>query len=310
MIKPARLKIGDTIGVLSPASPVNSAKLKRGILKLKKLGYKVILDKNVLAKRSFLAGSDKIRANAINRMFANSRINAILCSRGGYGTLRILDLLNYNLIRKNPKILVGFSDITALHLAINKKCNLVTFHGPMVAGDFSRLSNYNKTYFLKAVSQIKPIGKIQNSKRIGNWKVITPGKASGKILGGNLTLICRLLGTGYQPDFRNKILFLEDINSEPYQIDSLLAQLQLAGVLERVKGVIIGEFFNFGSRKVNYSSLSSRQVFEDYFKHKPYPVIYPVSCGHGKDKITIPLGVKVTIDTYNKIFSIDEAGIR
>ena len=310
MIKPKKLQIGDTIGVLSPASPVNSKKLKRGVLKLKKLGYEVILDKNVLAKRGFLAGPDKIRANAINRMFANPQVKAILCSRGGYGTLRLLDLLDYKTIKKNPKILVGFSDTTALHLAINKKCNLVTFHGPMVAGDFSRLSKYNQTYFLKAVLQTEPIGKIQNSKRLGNWKVITAGKASGKILGGNLTLICRLMGTDYQPDFKDKILFLEDINSEPYQIDSLLAQLHLAGVLDRVKGIVIGEFFNFGSRKLDYSSLSSRQVFEDYFKGRLYPVIYPVSCGHGKDKITIPLGVKVTIDTYKKIFSIDEAGVK
>ena len=308
MIKPARLKIGDTIGIPSPASPVNSKKLKRGVLKLKKLGFKVILDKNVLAKRGFLAGEDKVRAGALNRMFGNSKIDAIICARGGYGTLRILDLLDYKLIRKNPKILVGFSDITTLHLAINKKCNLVTFHGPMVAGDFSRLSGYNKNYFLKAVSQTKPIGKIQNSKKIGNWEVITPGKATGKILGGNLTLVCRLLGTQYQPDFKNKILFLEDINSEPYQIDSLLAQLQLTGVLDKVKGVVIGEFFNFGPRKKGDSS--SRQVFEDYFKRRHYPVIYPVSCGHGKDKITVPLGVKVTIDTYKKIFSIDEAGVK
>ncbi|HKZ21941.1 MAG TPA: LD-carboxypeptidase [candidate division Zixibacteria bacterium] len=308
MIKPARLKIGNTIGVLSPASPVNSKKLKKGVLKLNKLEYKVVLDKNVLAKRGFLAGEDKIRAKALNKMFANPKINAILCSRGGYGTLRLLNLLDYNKIKKNPKILMGFSDITALHLAINKKCNLVTFHGPMVAGDFSKLSSYNKNYFLKAVSQTEPIGKIQNSKRIGNWKVITPGKASEKILGGNLTLICRLMGTDYEPDFKDKILFLEDINSEPYQIDSLLAQLQLAGVLDKVKGVVIGEFFNFGPRKKEDSS--SRQIFEDYFKDRPYPVIYPVSCGHGKDKITIPLGVKVTIDTYKKIFSIDEAGVQ
>jgi len=310
MIKPARLKIGDTIGIPSPASPVNSKKLKRGVLKLKKLGYKVVLDKNVLAKKGFLAGEDKIRANVINKMFANPRINAILCSRGGYGTLRILDLLNYKLIRKNPKILVGFSDITALHLAINKKCKLVTFHGPMVAGDFSKLSSYIKNYFLKAVSQTKPIGKIQNSKLIGNWKVITPGKASGKILGGNLTLVCRLMGTQFQPDFKDKILFLEDINSEPYQIDSLLAQLQLVGILDKVKGVVIGEFFNFGPRKKDSSVSSKRQIFEDYFKNRHYPVIYPVSCGHGKDKITVPLGVKVTIDTYKKIFSIDEAGVK
>ena len=309
MIKPARLKIGDTIGVLSPASPVNSKKLKRGVQKLKKLGFKVVLAKNILAKRGFLAGEDKIRANAINKMFGNKKIDAIISARGGYGTLRILNLLNYNLIKKNPKILMGFSDITALHLAVYKKCKMVTFHGPMVGSDFSRLTSYNKSYLLKAVSQTEPIGKIQNSKRIGKWKVISPGKASGKILGGNLTLLCRLLGTPFQPDFRDKILFLEDIDSEPYQIDSLLAQLQLAGILDRVKGVVIGEFYNFG-RKKSSSVSTSGWVFEDYFKKRPYPVIYPVSCGHGKDKITIPLGVKATIDTHKKIFSIDEAGVR
>ncbi len=310
MIKPPRLKMGDTIGVLSPASPVNRRKLNLGILKLGKLGFKVVLDKNVLAKTGFLAGKDKLRAKAVNSMFANPKIKAIFSARGGYGTLRILDLLNYNLIKKNPKILLGFSDLTALHLAIYKKCNLVTFHGPMVGSDFSRLSRYNKNYFFKAVSQKKPIGKIQNSNKVGNWKVITPGRAAGKILGGNLTLVCRLLGTAYEPDFKGKILFLEDINSEPYQIDSLLAQLNLAGVLDRVQGVILGEFYDFRPGKAKSSGLHVREVFVDYFKHRPYPVIYPVSCGHGKDKITIPLGVKVTIDTYKKILSIDEAGVK
>lgn len=310
MIKPPRLKAGDTVGVLSPASPVNRRKLNLGVLKLKKLGYKVIVGKNVFAKKGFLAGEDKTRARAVNAMFANPKIKAILSARGGYGTLRILDLLNYNLIRKNPKILLGFSDITALHLAIYKKCNLVTFHGPMVASDFSRLSEYNKNYFLNAVSQTQPIGKIQNSKKIGNWKVITPGRASGKILGGNLTLVCRLLGTAYEPDFYGKILFLEDVNSEPYQIDSLLAQLQLAKVLDRIRGVILGEFYDFRPGRAKFSKIALRKVFEDYFRHRPYPVIYPVSCGHGKDKITIPLGVQVTIDTYKKIFSIDEAGAK
>ncbi|OGC77491.1 MAG: hypothetical protein A2145_03760 [candidate division Zixibacteria bacterium RBG_16_40_9] len=310
MIKPPKLKIGDTIGILSPAGPVNKRKLNLGILRLKKLGYKVFLDRNVLAKRGFLAGPDRTRANALNRMFANPKIKAILSARGGYGTLRILELLDYKIIKKNPKILVGFSDITALHLAIYKRCNLVTFHGPMVAGDFSKLSEFNKNYLFRAVSQTEPIGKIQNSNRIGNWRVITPGKTSGKILGGNLTLICRLLGTDFKPDFKNKILFLEDFKSEPYQIDGMLAQLQMAGILDQVKGVILGEMVGCEAKNLKYPSLKLRKVFQDYFKNRPYPVIYPVSCGHGKDKITIPLGVTATIDTYKKILSIDEAGVK
>ena len=309
MIKPERLKIGDTIGVLAPASSVNKKTLDLGILKLKKLGFQVVSDKNVLAKIGYLAGDDKTRAKALNRMFANSKIKAILCARGGYGTLRILELVDYNLIKKNPKVLVGFSDITALHLAINKKCNLVTFHGPMVASDFSNLSEYNKNYFLKAVTQTKSIEKIQNSKRIGNWKAVSSGKASGKILGGNLTLITRLLGTPYEPNFSDKILFLEDVNSVPYQIDGMLAQLKLAGILNKVKGLILGEFIGCERKNLDYPNFNLREVFEDYFKDKTYPVIYPVSCGHGKDKITIPVGVKVTIDTYKKIFSIDESGV-
>lgn len=308
MIKPKRLLPGSRIGVLAPAGSVKKASLGRGIQAIRKLGYRVSLSGKIFERVGYLAGDDRIRALVLNQMFANPDIDAIICARGGFGSIRILDQVDYATVRKNPKVFVGFSDITLLHLAIHRFSNLVTFHGPMVAVDFRNLSNYNQKYFLTAVASPGPIGKITNSKELGRWKAIAEGNASGPILGGNLTLITRLLGTKYEPDFRNKILFLEDLNEDIYKIDGMLAQLKLAGILKTVKGVILAEFVKCVPSKK--ASFTLEEVFQQYFASARYPVIYPVSGGHGEDKITIPLGVKVSINTQKRIFSIDEAGVR
>lgn len=296
------------IGVVAPAGPVKKVRLKRGVKELKHLGYPVKLASNVWEQSGYLAGEDEQRVESINQMFADSEVDAIICARGGFGSIRILELIDYVVIRRNPKIFVGFSDITLLHLAINKFCNLVTFHGPMVAVDFDRPSVYNRNHFFKAVASTRPVGRIKNSKTLVNWRTIAQGKVSAPVLGGNLTLITRLLGTKFEPDFRDKILFLEDLNEDIYKIDGMLAQLKLAGILKNVKGVILAEFVKcFPSKK---ASFTLEEVFQHYFAPAGYPVIYPVSCGHGGDKITIPLGVRVTIDTFKNVFSIDGAGVR
>ncbi len=294
--------------MITPSSPVNKTDLERGIKTLISLGFRVKKAGHLLDKNSYLAGTDKIRAGQIDSMFRDSSVDGIICARGGYGSLRILEQLDYNSIRKNPKVLVGFSDITPLHLAIQKFCKFITFHGPMLAIDFPRLSDYNRKYFIRAVAVSKPVGPVKNSPKLGRWKVISKGHASGAITGGNLTLITRLLGTRFEPDFKDKILFLEDLDEEPYKIDGLLAQLKLAGILKKVRGVILAEFIRCRPKKK--PSFTTEEVFRQYFSSARYPVIYPVSCGHGPDKITIPLGVKVTLDTGQGIFSIDESGVR
>jgi len=308
MIKSKRLRAGSTIGVLAPAGPVKKTKLKRGVNTLERHGYRVKLSENIWDQEGYLAGSDLDRAESLNQMFLDQEVEAIICARGGFGSIRILEKLDYQTIRKNPKIFVGYSDITLLHLAIHKFCSLVTFHGPMLAVDFSSLTDYNRSYFLRGVSSKRPVGRIRNSKVLGSWKAVSNGKARGSILGGNLTLITRLLGTRYEPDFRNKILFLEDLNEDTYRIDGMLAQLKLAGILKNVKGLILAEFVE--CKPSQKASFSLEEVFQYYFASAKYPVIYPVSCGHGRDKITIPLGVEVSIDTYKRILSIDEAGVR
>ncbi len=308
MIKPRRLKSGDTIGVIAPAGPVKKARLKKGVENLEKLGYEIKLASNIWSRIGYLAGEDEERAESVNQMFADPEIEAILCARGGFGSIRILEQIDYALVRRNPKIFVGFSDLTLLLLVMNKFCNLVTFHGPMVAVDFDRRSAYNRRHFFKAVASTRPVGRIKNSKTLGIWRAIAQGKVSAPILGGNLTLVTRLLGTKYEPDFRGKILFLEDLNEDVYRIDGMLAQLKLAGILKNVKGVTLAEFVNCHPSKK--ASFTLEEVFEHYFASARYPVIYPVSCGHGADKITIPLGVRATIDTDKRIFSIDEDGVR
>lgn len=307
MIRPPRLQPGDHVGIVAPAGPVKKSRLEQGAASLRKLGFTPVFAENIYDRSGYLAGEDSDRLEGLNRMFADPRISGIICARGGFGSIRILEDVDYKPIRQNPKVFVGYSDITLLHLAIYKLCHLVTFHGPMLAVDFYKLSAYNRKYFLKAVSSTAPVGKIQNSSRLGRWKVISPGRASAPILGGNLTLLTRLLGTKYEPDFRNKLLFLEDLREEPYKVDSMLGQLKMAGILKQVKGVVLAEFID--SQPSKKASFSLEEVFRYYFAKAPYPVIHPVSCGHGADKITMPLGVKASLDTRMGIFSIDQAGV-
>ncbi len=311
MLKPERLKSGDTIGIVAPGSWVRKSRLQKGIKYLRSLGFKIKLAPNVFEKRGYLSGTDEKRALTINHFFADKKVNAIFCARGGYGSLRILDLIDYSLIKKNPKIFLGYSDITVLHWAILKNTNLVTFHGPMVGADFDKkVSGYVQTYWQKALFSNQPIGKIENPARLKKWKVLSSGKAEGILIGGNLTLISRLLGTEYQLNFKDKILFLEDLDEPSYHIDGMLAQLKLAGVFEKIKGLILGEFVRCGKKKKGVPTLSLNQVFQDYFGKVKFPVIYPVACGHGREKLTLPLGVKAVLDTSRNLFAIVESGVK
>jgi muramoyltetrapeptide carboxypeptidase len=279
MIKPNRLKPGHRIAVIAPAGPVKKARLNRGMKTLRKLGYQVSLSENIWLRKGYLAGDDPTRALSLKQMFTDPNIDAVICARGGFGSVRILEMLDYAAIRRNPKVFVGYSDITLLHLALNKFSNLVTFHGPMVATDFDDLTQYTREFFLKAVGSARPVGVVRNPKALGKWRIISPGRSSGLTLGGNLTSLTKLLGTRFEPDFRKRILFLEDLNEDIYRIDGMLAQLKLAGVLRQVKGVILGEFVRCQPSKK--ASFTLEETFQHYFSVAKYPVIYPVPCGHG-----------------------------
>ncbi|SKA86537.1 muramoyltetrapeptide carboxypeptidase [Caloramator quimbayensis] len=299
MIKPDRLKKGDKIGVVAPASPVfEKDKIDMGVKMLKEQGFDVVLGDSCFKKYGFLAGNDYIRAKDINDFFKNDEIDAIICLRGGYGSIRILDMIDYETIKNNPKIFCGYSDITAFHLAIYKYTSLITFHGPMIC-DIAEFDEFTIKSFIDCLS-----GNINDkSYSLG----ILRGKdkdVEGRIFGGNLSLICSLIGTPYENNYENKILFIEDIGEEPYKVDRMLNHLRLRGVFENIKAIILGQFTDC-SPKDEEKSLSLNIVFEDFFSNIKVPVYYGLLAGHDKNKITIPLNTNIKI-IGDKLYFIEE----
>ena len=240
LIKPPRLRPGDLIAIISPAGPVDESERIPELLLLRSSGVRVYVAPHVYERRDYLAGDDEARLSDLHAMFRNTEIRAIFCARGGYGSLRLLDRIDYNLIRENPKIIVGYSDITALLMAINKKTGLVTFHGPMVRG-LSALHESSRESLFKLISSDQPVSF---SPMAGNSLIA--GRAAGPLIGGNMSLICHLTGTPFLPSLEGSILFLEDRGEPLYRIDRMLTHLALTGRLKGGAGLIGGEFIGCG----------------------------------------------------------------
>lgn len=304
MIKPKGLEFGDTIGVVAPASPTTKSKVKESYKKLTKMGFKVTMGKSCYSKYGYLAGTDTLRAEDLNNMFRNKEINGIICLRGGYGSLRILDFLDYSLIKRNPKVFVGYSDITALHIAFNQLSDLVTFHGPMAAPNFSEeFSEFTKRSLFDSILKGMFEPSIKNPTE--ELEFINGGIVEGPVIGGNLTLITSTLGTKYEIDTKEKILFIEEIGEEPYKIDRMLTQLKLANKLKEVTGIILGNFNN--CEPENYdASITLKQVIDDIVKPLNKPTIYNLQTGHCEPILTIPFGVNVRLDADNKELTLLE----
>ena len=240
LIKPPRLNPGDLIEVISPAGPVEESELQPDLELLESSGFKIHVAPHVYDRNNYLAGDDESRLSDLHAMFGDRKIKAVFCARGGYGTLRLLDRIDYDLIRGNPKIIVGYSDITALLMAITKKTGLVTFHGPMVRG-FSSLHDSSRESLFKLISSDQPVSF---SPIAGNSLI--SGKAEGPLMGGNLSLICYVVGTPFLPSLDGCILFVEDKGEPLYRIDRMLTHLSLAGQLKGIAGLIGGEFIDCG----------------------------------------------------------------
>lgn len=314
LIKPPRLKSGATIGLVAPASPVPENRWQNTIENLEGMGFKLVYDeKQILSKYGYLAGKDEARAKDVNRMFEDKNIDGIWCVRGGYGTARILPMLDYKMIKKNPKILIGYSDITALLSGIFLKTGLVGFHGPVGASNFT---DYTKKHALNLLMQPQDRYLIEYAKdnldKAGKEYQpfeIKAGKAVGRLVGGNLTLISSLMGTPYELDFKNKIVFLEDIGEKPYRLDRMVTQLLLAGKLQQAAGVILG-VFNGCEKGANDNSLSLKEMIIDRFEGLNIPVIYGLSFGHIGNNFTLPMGLKAEMNTDKKTLMLLEKAVR
>ena len=276
MVKPQALKYGDTIGIIAPAN-YSGASADTMVKDLEARGFKVVLGDSFYSKWYNFGGSDEIRAKDINNMFKNKEVKAIFCVRGGYGSIRLLDLIDFDTIRKNPKIFVGYSDITTLLMAISQKTGLVTFHGPMS-------SNYTN---FDDITRISYLG--------ADLRVISSGKAEGEIVGGNLSLIVASLGTKYEIDTKGKILFIEEVGEYTYRVDRMFQQLKLAGKFDDASGIILGSFTKANQEAPEDMPL--QEVFYDSFGSLKKPVVSNFSSGHMRPFITVPIGAKAKMNT-------------
>lgn len=314
MIKPKRLSPGDTIGVISPASPSeNRSEVFRAKEYIEAMGYNVVIGKNVNKTRGITAASEEDRLDDIHEMFRRDDVDAVFVTQGGYGCAQLLRNLDFDLIKEHPKILTGFSDITALHLAINKVCDMVTFHAPgMARFNDEELTEYTKESFFRNLSSPEPPGEIKKASP-KKWLVrINGGTCEAPVIGGNLTLICASLGTPWEIDTKGKILFFEDVEAEPWVMDHMLSHLRNAGKLDDAAGFVIGECTDCVPRKNDpgyFTDLSIEDVFEYYLKPLGKPVLYGLPMGHSDDLATLPLGVKTRLDADKKTFTVLESGV-
>lgn len=303
MLYPKPIQKGDTIGLIAPSSPVSNERLKLCMNAVSTLGYRPVPGKSCLESlHGYLSGSDKLRADDINNMFENPNIKAVFCLRGGYGSTRILPLLDYSLIRQNKKIFMGYSDITSFHLAFYSCCHMITFHGPMVSSNMiDNFDDYTKESFEHAV-RFMPDSLFSNPKDIP-LQTIVPGYARGRILGGCLSLLTSAIGTFYQPDFRNTILFLEEIGETIPRCDRMMQHLKNACILEQINGVILGNFKD--CTNPNDPDFTIYDFFHEFFKDYRKPVIWGFQSGHDKPMATVPLGTVCTMYTEKKLIRFE-----
>lgn len=295
MIRPKPLKEGDKIGLIGPCSPTPEDRIEPSIKVMKELGFKVVLGESCTGYHGFLSGSDELRASDINRMFNDKSIKGIFAIRGGYGAARLLDMLDYEMIAKNPKVFAGYSDVTTLHNVFNKKCNLITFHTPMPSTElYKGVDSYTMDYFRKNIFREEPLGVLKNPDG-QEIKTLVGGKAKGKLVGGNLSLVVSSLGTPYEINTKGKILFLEDVDESPYRIDRMLLQLKQSGKFKDAAGIILGAWTNCEAEE-GENSLCLIEVFEELIKPENKPTIYNLACGHCMPTMSLPLGSKVTVD--------------
>ena len=304
LIRPKKLKQGDTVGVVAPAGPVDPQHLKAGLKVVRGMGFQPVLGRFVNDRQHFLAGEDEDRADDLMVMFQNPEIKAIFCARGGYGVNRILPLLDSRIIRKNPKVVVGSSDITLLLIYLIQKCGLVAFHGPMVSGSFGcKPMKISKTQFRKMVTGVKDGGLLTAPQA----HVLQEGKARGRLVGGCLTLLCRSLKTPYEIQTRDGILLIEDVNEPAYRIDGMLWQLKTAGKFRGVKGIVFGEMVNCRFDEGHKGRLDD--LIRDMLPKRSIPVLTHCPVGHGNEMWTLPLGVEATLDTDSKSLRLKNNGV-
>lgn len=289
-IKPKALKKGNCLGIIAPASQTSTTKFSIALKNIEKLGFKIKLSQNVSEKNGFLAGNDVERLADIHTMFQDDDVDGIMCLRGGYGTGRLLNDLDYELIRSNPKPFIGFSDITALMSAFMVKAGLVVFHGPVAT------STYTDFTYRSLLSQLSIADSLPIPIRPGFTPRTDQGIVEGEVVGGNLAILTSLIGTPYDVDYANKIVVIEDVGEAPYKIDRMLTHMINAGRFEQAAAVVFGIFENCENQSQDPDELTYLEVIEERMGVLNVPFIHGLQFGHTDDNATLPLGIKARLD--------------
>ena len=301
--KPARIRSGDVVGVVAPSGVVAEDRLEAGVRVLESLGLRVVAGEFVLARQAYLAGSDAERGADLQRMLDDPTIRAVFCARGGYGAQRIVPTLDLAAVRRQPKPVVGYSDATVLITAL-VRAGVVGIHGPMVAVDLARgLSPRSLAHLERVLSDPSYLWEVEVPLSI------RPGRATGRLLGGTLSVLATMLGTPYAPDLDGAVLFLEDVHEWPYRLDRLLTQLRQSGKLDRIAGVVFGTM----AACRTLDGVGAVEVIRDAFAGAPYPVGFGLPAGHdpaesGVENLALPLGVEVELDVdHGRLAALEPA---
>ncbi|HEX7873810.1 MAG TPA: LD-carboxypeptidase [Sphingobium sp.] len=311
--KPPRLHPGDTVGLIEPAG-FSDGQPQIDAVKATIAGMGLVpkVAPHVLSRFGYLAGSDRDRAADINALFADESVRAIFAVRGGWGCARLLPYLDWDVIRANPKLLIGFSDITALHLAFAARAGFATIHGPNAANSWGRISwdsFWRLAFSGEAPDFLPPDAQAMDPPAPERWTIRTihPGKASGRLIGGNLSVLCALIGTPWMPDLDGAILFLEEVAEQEYRIDRMLSQLALSGQLQRVAGVIFGQCARCGSAVPGYIGFTVPQLLDQYLAPLGIPAFQGANIGHVANQFSLPVGARVEMDAVTGGIRVLEA---
>jgi muramoyltetrapeptide carboxypeptidase len=288
IVRPHQLKSGDTIGIVAPAGPFEEARFSQGIIVIESMGFSVHIDDRIFSRRGYLAGTDMERAAHFNAMVADDNVQALMCARGGYGALRMLDGLNYAAVAAAAKPLIGFSDITALHRAVYLRSGLATFHGPMVVTLAESDEASRRRWYQVLTEPVAP------PVTLAAARVLNPGIAEGILVGGNLATLCHLLGTALGSGCRGCIVLLEEIGEPLYRIDRMLVQMKMAGLFEGMAGLVLGCFKNCGPKE------DIESLVEEIFRGWDIPIVSGAPIGHGQNNWMVPLGIVVRMDTSQR----------
>jgi len=310
MNRPRALKRGDTIGIVAPSGPIPRDELEQGVALLEARGYRVVVGENVLARHpsfDYLAGTDAQRAADLNEMLTRPDIDAVFCARGGYGAMRLFDHIDWNRIPKEPKIFLGYSDITSLHTALSQRCGWPTFHGPMVFA-LTKLCADRAEVHWRLLETTEALGTLPADPE--TMTTLSGGQVEGELAGGCLCLLARACGSPYAPDFRDKIVLLEEVGEAVYRADRDLMQLKNAGLLDQAAGFVIGTITRWQQQEADPPVNTPQALWQDYFGELGKPVITGYPFGHETDPLTLPLGVRARLDADARTLTLLESATK